>query len=327
MKCLLLLVALYASLNVYAQDCNPASVAQKAGIWKEGMKGSVTGIPAADLERERKVVAALHTLVKSKYNPVGVEADFNGSYDRPDEEVPVNNYDYNIYFLHYFCKGNDVKINDETSTTLSVSANRFDAKIYENPDENNLPPEGFFSMKKMPVEKDGNYYFEQNASLGLGATGKSRTWLITYDNKLPYAYVTEKEFLEKQKKMLILAMPKAIEGSNQSYKAKTEQEYKNALAKIETLLKMPSGESDQPAIVKQDPKDYLSFLFTTGEDPFAKILIRPNRGYFNSKLPRSAPQFFVVNITGDDKEPVAAKVMTDLMKDFDFTELKNMLGK
>jgi hypothetical protein len=291
------------------------------------MKGSVSGIPAADLEKERKVVAEIHLLVKSKYSPTGVEADFNGSYDRPDTDIPVNIYDYNIYFLHYICEGNVIKTDHETSTSLIVSVNRFDPKIYEKPDENNLPGEGFYSLKKMPVEKDGNYFFEENASLGMGATGKSRTWLITRDNKLPFAYVTKKEFLEKQKNMLILAMPKAIEGSNQNFKAKTEQDFKKALAKIESLMKMPSGESDQPAIVKQDPNDYLSFLFTTNDDPFSKVLIKPNPEYFNGKLPRSSPQFFLVNMTGNEKDTVASKVMTDMMKNFDFTTLKNMLGK
>jgi hypothetical protein len=126
--------------------------------------------------------------------------------------------------------------------------------------------------------------------------------------------------------MLIKAMPEAIEGSNQNFKAKTEQDFKKALAKIEALLKMPSTESDQ-AIVKQDPNDYLSFLFTTKDDPFSKVLIKPNPGYFNSKLPRSSPQFFVVNLTGDDKEPVAAKVMNDVLEGLDFNALRSMLGK
>jgi hypothetical protein len=327
MKYVLLLVALYASLNAYSQDCTQASASQKPGIWKEGMKGSISGIPAADLEKERKVVAAIHLLVKSKYSPTGVEADYNGSYDRPDSEIPVNIYDYNIYFLHYICEGNVLKTDHETSTSLTISVNRFDSKIYDKPDENNLPGEGFYSIKKMPVEKDGNYFFEENASLGMGATGKSRTWLIPRDNKLPFVYVTKKEFLEKQKNMLILAMPKAIEGSNQNFKAKTEQDFKKALAKIESLMKMLSGESDQPAIVKQDPNDYLSFLFTTNDDPFSKVLIKPNPGYFNSKLPRSSPQFIVVNVTGNNNEPVAAKVMTDVIKDLDFTALRNMLDR
>jgi hypothetical protein len=291
------------------------------------MKGSVSGISPADLEKERKVVAAIHLLVKSKYSPTGVEADFNGSYDRPFAEMPVNLYDYNVYFMHYYCEGNVIKANSETSTSLTISANRFDDHIYETPDENNLPVEGYYHIRKMPVEKDGAYYFEEDAGLGFGLTGKSRTWLITHDNKLPFAYVTKKEFLERQKKMLTLAMPKAIESSNLNYKSRTEQDYKKALEKIETLMKMTSDESDQPAIVKQDTHDYLSFLFTTNDDPFARVLIKPNPGYFNSKLPRSSPQFFVVNVIGNNNEPVAAKVMTDAVKDLDFAGLRKMLGK
>jgi hypothetical protein len=327
MKYLIISCLLFVSLRISAQDCTEASILQTPGVWKEGMKGSVSGIPAADIDKERKVVLAIHQLVKSKYTPMGVQADFNGSYDTPDKDIPVNNYDYNIYFLHYICQGNIIKTDHETSTSLSISANRFEAKIYEIPDENNLPGEGFFSMKKMPVEKNGLYYFEQETSLGLGAAGKSRNWLISFDNKLPFAYVTKKEFLEKQKHLLMVAMPKAIEGSGESLKSKTEQEYKNALMKIETLMKMPTGEASQPAIVKQDPKDYLSFLFTTNDDAFGKVLIKPNPEYFNRKLPRSSPQFFVVNLTGNENEPVAAKVITDLIKNLDFPALKDLLGK
>jgi len=329
------------------------------------MKGSVSGIPATDLDKERKVVAALHNMIKSKYTPMGVEADFNGSYDRPEMEIPVNLYNYNIYFMQYYCENNIIKTDHETSTTLTIAANRFDGKIYETPDET-TSGEGYYSLIKMPVEKDGFFYFEEDASLGFGMNGKSRNWLITLDGKLPYAYVSKKEFLEKQKHMLLIAMPKSIESSKESLKQieeekkqieaeykndpeklqrymkntymynkdrfekamiSTEQNYNNALTKIETLLKMPSGELGQPAIVRQDPDDYLSYLFTTDNDAFGRVLIKPNPGYFNSKLARSTPQFFLVNITGNEKEAVASKVMTDLMKSFDFTALKNMLGK
>ena len=134
MKYVLLLWALYASLNAYSQDCTQASASQKTGIWKEGMKGSVLNVPPADLEKERKVVAAIHLLVKSSYSPTGVEADYNGSYDRPDAEVPVNLYNYNIYFMHYYCEGNVLKTDHETSTSLTISVNRFDPKIYDKPD-------------------------------------------------------------------------------------------------------------------------------------------------------------------------------------------------
>jgi hypothetical protein len=319
MKYILISCLVFASLNAYPQECTESSLLQKPGVWKEGMKGSVSGIPATDLDKERKVVNSLHNLIKSKYTPMGVEVDFNGSYDRPDPEIPVNNYDYNILFLHYFCERNIIKTSPETSTAFTIGINRFDGKIYETPDENNTSGEGFYSLKNMPAEKDGCFYFEEAASLGFGISGKSRSWLITWDGKLPYAYVSKKEFLEKQKLMLLKALAEAVIGA--------QQNYKNALIKIETLLKMPSADLSQPAIVRQDPKDYLSYLFTTDDDAFGKVLIKPNHGYFNVKLSRSFPQFMVVNLTGNDKDPIAAKAMTDIMKNFDFAALRNMLGK
>jgi hypothetical protein len=321
MKYILFAMILFVSGKLPAQDCTEISLMQKTGIWKEGMKGSVSGISQADLDKEKKVVAVLHNMIKSKYTPMGVEADYNGSYDRAETEIPVNFYDYNIYFMPYVCENNIIKTAHETSTTLSIAANRFDGKIYETPDENNLPGEGFYSLINMPVEKDGYFYFEENASLGFGMNGKSRSWLITYDAKLPFTYVTRKEFLEKQKQMLLKTMP----GS--SGNSKEILSFKNALTKIETLLKMPAGESGQPAIVKRDPNDYLSYLFTTDDDSFGRVLIKPNPGYFNNKLSRSTPQFFLVNITGNEKDNIAAKVIADVMKDIDFSALKNMLGK
>ena len=71
---------------------------------------------------------------------------------------------------------------------------------------------------------------------------------------------------------------------------------------------------------------YLTF-FTDDDDPLGKVLINPNPAYFNKNLPRSSPQFFSVYIIGNPKDPIASKVMTDIIKAVDFAALKNMLGK
>ena len=44
---------LFIAFLSQAQECNESLVAQKPGIWKEGLKGSVTGIAASDLAREK----------------------------------------------------------------------------------------------------------------------------------------------------------------------------------------------------------------------------------------------------------------------------------
>ena len=90
---------------------------------------------------------------------------------------------------------------------------------------------------------------------------------------------------------------------------------------------MPETELNQPAIVKKDPDDNLSYLFTNDDDPFGEVLIKPNPGYFNKKLPRSTPQFFWVYVAWDHNEPIATKFREDIMSAVDFATLKNMLGK
>lgn len=356
------LVALSAS--IFAQTCNTESVARQPGKWTEGLKGSQSGIPAAELASEKKVVAAIQNMITSKYTPMGVEANFSGAYDKPSNEMPGNGYWYGIHFLNFYCEGAILKTASETSTYFSISANMFDADIYNDASDQN--PEGFHSMSDMPIEKDGYYYFkEKDAPLGFGITGKSSMWLITYDGKLPFSYVSKKDFLLKRKQILSDEMLSSASGfkdvlNNLEIEKKyKEAEYKNdqdklqkymkmdylprkeqyeklladnekshapAFAKIEALLKLPGDDLSQPAIVKVDPNDHLSYLFSGDDDPFGKVLIKPNPLYFK-KLPKSSPQFFWVHVRGNHKDPIATLAMTDIMKAVDFAALKGMLGK
>lgn len=71
----------------------------------------------------------------------------------------------------------------------------------------------------------------------------------------------------------------------------------------------------------------MSYLFTDENDVFGEILIKPNPGYFNIKLPRSSPQFIWVNVIWNHNEPIATKFSKDIMKAVDFAILKSILGK
>lgn len=55
-KYLLIVCLFIVSLSASAQDCTEASILQKPGVWKEGMKGSITGITAADLDKREKLL-------------------------------------------------------------------------------------------------------------------------------------------------------------------------------------------------------------------------------------------------------------------------------
>lgn len=366
MKYFFLFSIILIAFTSSAQDCNDELLLQKPGNWKES-NGSTSGIATADLTSEKKVIASIQTMIKSKYSPMGVSARFNGSYNRPESIMPINSYYYNILPLNFYCDGNTMKTADETSTTFQISINIFDVDIYGIAQGDRSLAEGFNVMPDLPVEKDGCWYFnEKDANLGFGMRGKSCAWLITYDGKLPFAYVTKKEFLEKRKINLANSMRDAAVGFQdvlkniEMEKGLMETEYKNSpekltkymngykytkdryekfladneknymqeFDKIETQFKMSSEELNQQAIVARDPNaDLSSFLFTNDEDLFGEVLIKPNPGYFNKKLPKSSPQFFYIYIVWNHNEPIATKFREDIMKAVDFASLKNMLGK
>ncbi len=367
MKYIFSLVTLFITSSVFAQNCTDELVKQKPGGWKE-TSNRPSGISATDLAREKKTVAAISAMIKSKYSPKGVNAEVSGVYNSPQPKAPVNVYGYSIIPLNFYCDGNAIKTIHETSTYFSVSANLFDAEIYESPDNKEVTSGmGYHYIYDMPFEKDGYWHFKtKDAGLGFGMTGKSSAWLITYSGRLPYAYVTKKDFLETRKIILANDMRQSAAGFKDVLarldieKGFKEKEYKNdpeklkkymkmdyndskaryekllldneksyqpAFDKIEKQLKLPAAELSQQAIVKEDPNDHLSYLFTDDNDPFGKVLIKPNPGYFNKKLPRSAPQFFWIYVRANHKEPIAANFMSEIIKAVDFPGLKNMLGK
>src|SRR4030095_5161820 len=354
------------SHSVVAQNCNTETLLQKTGFWKE-TSGSSLGRKPADLAIEKKVMAELQKMIKSKFSGKGVDVYTNSSQNQTMAYMPVNSYAFSMIPLEFYCDGNTIKTVHETSSYFQIGVNSFQSEIYDTAQGDRALAEGFNVMYQMPVEKDGCYYFKEvETGVGMVTNAKSRMILITYDGKLPYAYVSKKEFLEKRKQSLSVHKGnevnrlKDVLKSIDVEKGFKETEYKNdkdklekymrmdyrpmkeryekqlsdvekkfkpAFEKINDALKMPAAELAKPAIVKIDPKDYLSYLFTDAEDPFAHILIKPNPDYFNKKISKSAPQFFSVYIIGNPKNPVVARTMADLMAAVDLKALKAMLGK
>ncbi len=362
---LFVIVTAFAALALAAQDCTVASLPGKPGIWKAGMKGSEGGT-AAELLKEKKIVAAIDSMIKSSYTPMGVEANFHGAYFPPYPHMPGNAYSYSVIPLNYYCDGSSIKTSRETSTYFEISVNINGDAIYDTAQGDRLLLEGFNVIYDKPQQKNGYWFVkEKDVTLAFGIRGKAWKWLVTYNGQLPYAYVTKKEFLEKRKDILYNLMlqstaeikdvldrkeiekkykeaeykndPKKLQhymkmdylNIKERYEkllGENEQNHKSAIDKIETLLKMPSSQLNELAIVKIDPHDHLSYLFTDDNDPFRLILIKPNPGYFK-KLPRSSPQFFSIYLTGDPNDPITSKVLAGLTNAINFQTFINMLGK
>ena len=50
-------------------------------------------------------------------------------------------------------------------------------------------------MRSMPQKRDGFYYLGDNPAGNARQGQKEYTWLVTYDDKLPFTVLTRKEFL------------------------------------------------------------------------------------------------------------------------------------
>ena len=370
MKYFFVTALLFTSLFTFSQNCSEELLLQTPGILKADAPGGGRELKAADLAKHKIVLATIINMIKSKYTPMGIKALFHENYGYPITYRPANDYAYSIIPLNFYCDGNTIKTEGETPTYFNITANLCAAEIYQLlNNEEATSGTGFHYISDMPIEKDGNWYFKEiETSLlgGMPGTGKEYQWLITYDGKLPFAYVTKKEFLEVQKKLVSKAMLMAASGFKDVLKNKeiekgfkekeykndpeklkkymkmdylevkaryekllsdNEKDYKPAFDKIEKQLKMPAAELNQQAIVKLDPHgSHLAYLFTDDSDGFGQVLIKPNPAYFK-KLPKSSPQFFWIFLRGSHKDPIALKFMTDIMKAVDFATLKNMLGK
>lgn len=217
----------YAHLS--AQNCNQETLAKMPGKWTEGMKGSTGRTSSADIAKEKIIIGNIHKTLQQNYKPMGVDADYNGIYYNTESQYRWGNtYGYVLRLMPLICTANGVGKAHETSTSLTVAVNNtaFGPEIYEPFIDSSPWDMGFRSITKMPVKKENYYFYTEETSLGFGIRGPQYTWLITYDNKLPFLWVSRKEFLEKRKQKLIAGREQEATQvkSNYPIRPKAEQE-------------------------------------------------------------------------------------------------------
>lgn len=325
MKSFTLICAILYSFALSAQDCTQEMLAQKPGIWKVGMKGSISGVTATDLAKEKAVLADIHKMVSSNYSPTGCQllyATVFGKYPMEGQTYFADPYYYTMYILRYLCDGNSVDkskyyIDISTTTTVNIVAN---AMYWLNTlYAANMPPDdfrGYLKLEERPVKKEG-YYFLSKENVDPKQEIVEYRWLITYNDTLPFTYLSRKEYLLKQRKRL----EKTIKESP------GEKEYSQKyFDKIDEYLAKPESELSQDAICMwNDEERFEGFVEEGTRGSF--IAVKPNLSYFNMKLPKSSPQFFTVIYKLSQGEPVFESNIAAIKEAVDFAKLKSMLGK
>lgn len=325
-KQLFLLLGIVAiALTLSAQDCTKELLAQKPGTWKAGQQGSIHNVSAADLAKEKAVLASIHKMVSSNYSPTGCQILYSTVFGK----VPLDGqifladpYYYSMYILRYLCDQNSPDkskyyVDISTTTTVNIVANAiyFLNALYAA----NLPDDdfrGYFKLEERPVKKEG-YYFLSKEKADPRAEIIEYRWLITYNDTLPFSYVSRKEYLLIQKKRLeksILESP-----SEKAY----SQKY---FDKISEYLNQPESELNQDAICMwNDEERFNGFVEEGTRGSF--IAVKPNLSYYKKNLPKSSPQFFTVIYKLSQGEPVFEANIAAIKEAVDFAKLRGLLGK
>ena len=326
MKNILLVGAVLFALTSFAQeDCSKELLAQKPGTWKVGIKGSIAGVTAADLAKEKAVLASIHKMTSSNYSPVGCELNFStvfGKYPMEGQVYKADPYYYSMYILRYLCDQNSADkskyyVDISTPTTVNIVANAMYwlNSLYAA----NIPPDdfrGYLKLEVRPVKKDG-YYFLSNEKVDPKQEIVEYRWLITYNDTLPFTCLSRKEYLLIQKKRL----EKSVKESPGS--EKYTQKY---FDRISEYLAKPESELSQDAICMwNDEERFEGFVEEGTRGSF--IAVKPNLAYYKKNLPKSSPQFFTVVYKISQGDPVFEANIAAIKEAVDFAKLRGMLGK
>ncbi len=324
MKYLFFVTTIILALFSSAQDCTKELLRQKPGTWKAGMKGSIVNVSAADLIKEKAIIAAIHKMVSSNYTPMGCQISYSTVFGKSmasGQTWIADPYYYSMYILRYLCDQQSTDkskyyVDAATPTTVNITANVIFALNTLYAADMGDDFRGYLKLTKRPEKKEG-FYFMGEEKVDYNSPIYEYRWLITYNDTLPFSYLSRKEYLLIQKRRL----EKAVK-DNPGEKAYLDKYFKNIndyLAKSETELSKPA------ICMWNDEERFEKFVDEGTKGSF--IAIKPNLDYYRKKLPKSSPQFFSVVYKISKDDAVFEENMEAIKKAVDFATLKNMLGK
>lgn len=361
-KVLVLSLLIVTGSQAQSDPCTE-QILKQPGTWKQNKNPETTA--PADLAVEKRSTRMIHDMLRARYTPVALEANYGEGF-RNNSPHPYDAWFYSMGALEYYCDNGKILKNHEGNSTLYVNFNQFNfGALYDTTTDVQLI--GFQTLQHgIPEEvKPGVWHFPvDRAGLGFGQFGKSDLWLFTFDGKLPWSWVTRKQFLVKRRRNLYGLMESSRTSTRETIdriekeKGQKQEEYKNDQAKyekylrvdynpmmerykkfledndkpylaviadIDKLLQQPESFLAERAIIKQDTHNNLAYLFTDATDPMAQVPILPNPGYFK-RAPRHVAQFIELEIVWNHKDPIAVRFHDGIAAAMDIDVLKGFIG-
>lgn len=370
MKNILTFLAVFV-LCAFTPPCDLEVLLKQQGNWLQGMPNAPYSVSAADLARQREILNSIVIPLQTKLTPRGVDIEVNNAHF-PESRLGSNLAVANYYTLDFTLAKHDCPY--DRSQIMKKLAGAYDilpVRIHVNDfafvfgqsffvptEENKEDPltDIFVLIDEKPVKEGAAWYWKNG---GGRKNTTTHMWLISMEGKLPFEYISKKEFATRLKEYYLEKIKevewnfsnnmktaeesyqqikginaaeaeKFKEGSAIQYKKELDfgkGQYLKNIAVVDKILQTSDANAlAEPAIIDHI-KGYFDFQGFVGEDhDFANYVIKPNPAYFNPKLPKSSPQFMTVYY--DELEEEIFKIGTEeLLKAIDFAALQAMLGK
>ncbi|MBX3253596.1 MAG: hypothetical protein KF862_05595 [Chitinophagaceae bacterium] len=299
-------------------DCDKEELKSQPGKWLPQPGDEVhtnTRRPTAEeAGGAKKIFNQVGKLFQEKYKPVGVDVYNYLTYDiSPIGSAYGNSYIYTISNFRFLCiNGKRSRNSEGVSSSVyinpggALTVNFSEIPIYDYRGEVNSEATnrgGFHSLSskeckggKLPDLSNG-YHIVEGAQ-------DYYVW-ITYEGKLPFRYVSRKEFLEKQVVLLEAQRKERKPGDSKDF---LSMFFEKPLEAYRQDLKKDSAWLNETAVINHgsitDPATkkhlYSRYTFTKAIDGSTSVPIMPNPAYYNRSLPKWAPQFMVINVGRTD---------------------------
>ena len=330
-------VCLLGSTVASAQDpCSAVPLKDIPGKYREGTKGSVSGVPAADLPKQRALVTRVVDMFKKNYAPKGMNIITGGAHVAPPVPLPNgldlgNPYYASFYLMRFYCD-HTTKLAEvgETSSRLEVVVNqwpdfnRFSSFfVKKQVDEEDPMTNVFSTLQYRPVFRDGYWLFRDTVMGGFQKQITRIRYLLTADDRLPFVYVTRKEYAEKHKKFL----QEKMDLEKKNTESGSGEYLRQSIDKLDAYLAgSGADELNAPATIRGGGPSLDFEGFYAENERYKDFVIKPDPAYYRSRLPGHTPRFIAITFYIDENDPIYVKAWQDMLQAIDFKALKALIG-
>ncbi len=324
------------SLAGFSQNCNPEEVTSYPGKWKPGMQGSINGVSAASLAKQKEIVANFVKRLQQNMKLEGFNINYSGVYGYPNPTLVKNRkmdaYQVSMAVLPLNCKNGQIAEVHETHYWVNIGVNKITtsnrqsffvqtSKYEEDPDTDIL-----YQLDQIPIKERSAWLLKEIYTGGFGRTITRYKWIIAYNDELPYRFLTRKEMCHK----LIAYFQKISRYSN----SETEKVYYQKL--IDCAEDYMSKTSVEELNLKAKVSGSMLSIFYQYWDnipPFqddadknGRYVIDIDHNYFKASLPMHTPQIITLVFSIDATKEAELNNMYKMLDALDIDNLKTMLG-